>query len=434
MESNDWKAKAYGLADELKAEARRSAEASQALRSIIARLCAATTGLDPTLDPLLARLRDVARRTDDVAAIEVEVTRVADAVLRSSDAPRQETPNQRLRDLLVSTRWPESLATEIDTLKDRLADGAPANAWAEVMVRLTALIAETVRDSRDQVRAAEEFLSELTARLEELDAFMQKGSTLRDESLAGGRALDRVVREEVRGIHDTVRDATDLAELRQDVGRHLAVIEANLGSHLAAEEQRHQQARETEKALRARLDQLESEAKGLRQEVAVVQELAMVDQVTGLANRTAWDERLHQEYARWRRFKGQLSLAVFDVDNFKSINDRFGHASGDKALHVIASALRARLRQSDFIARYGGEEFAVLLIGASRVAALRVADEMRQSVSRAGLHTRNRPVELTISAGITEFAADDTPEKAFERADAALYEAKRAGKNRCVLK
>jgi diguanylate cyclase len=92
------------------------------------------------------------------------------------------------------------------------------------------------------------------------------------------------------------------------------------------------------------------------------------------------------------------------------------------------------VRQTDFIARYGGEEFAVLLIGASRVAGLRVSDEMRQAVARAGLHARNRPVEVTISCGVTEFAGEDTPEKAFERADAALYEAKRTGKNRCVLK
>ena len=434
MESNDWKAKAYGLAEELKAEAQHGAAASQALRAVIARLCAAVSGLDPALDPLLSRLRDVARRPGEVAAIEAEVTRVADAVLRSGDAPRHEIPNQRLRELLGRMRWPDTLAAEVEAFKAKLADGVAPDAWVEVMEQLTALVAETVRDSCDQIRAAEEFLTGLTARLEELDTFMQKGSLLRDQSLAGGRELGRVVRGEVQVIEDTVREATDLGQLREDVGRHVAVIESNLGAHIAAEEERHRQAHETEQALRTRLEQLESEAAGLRKEVAVVQELAMVDPVTGLPNRAAWDDRLRQEYARWRRFKGQLSLAVFDVDNFKSINDRFGHASGDKALNVIATALRSRVRQTDFIARYGGEEFAVLLIGASRVAGLRVSDEMRQAVARAGLHARNRPVEVTISCGVTEFAGEDTPEKAFERADAALYEAKRTGKNRCVLK
>jgi len=193
MESNDWKAKAYGLAEELKAEAQRGAAASQALRAVIARLCAAVSGLDPALDPLLSRLRDVARRPGEIAAIEAEVTRVADAVLRSGDAPRHEIPNQRLRELLGRMRWPDTLAAEVEAFKAKLADGVAPDAWVEVMEQLTALVAETVRDSCDQIRAAEEFLTGLTARLEELDTFMQKGSLLRDQSLAGvgGCAGDR---------------------------------------------------------------------------------------------------------------------------------------------------------------------------------------------------------------------------------------------------
>ncbi len=204
--------------------------------------------------------------------------------------------------------------------------------------------------------------------------------------------------------------------------------------HLAGEESRHREAAETESALRERLGQVEDEAAKLRQEIALVREHALVDPVTELPNRAAWDERLRQEHARWRRFGAPLSLAVFDVDNFKSINDRFGHSAGDKALRIISAALRSRLRQTDFIARYGGEEFAVLLIGATRSGALKVAEEMRLAVSRAGLHTRTRPVEVTISAGISEFEGEDTAETVFERADAALYEAKRSGKNCCVTR
>jgi diguanylate cyclase len=263
---------------------------------------------------------------------------------------------------------------------------------------------------------------------------MQRGSTLRDESLAGGRELDRAVRSQVRNIEDTVQRATELDQLRTEVGRHLAVIEARMTEHLASEEQRYREANATERALRERLGQVELEADKLRQEIALVQEHALVDAVTELPNRTAWDERLRQEHARWRRFGSPLSLAVFDVDNFKSINVRFGHAAGDKALRVIAGALRSRLRQTDFIARYGGEEFAALLIGANKAGALKVAEEMRTAVSRAGLHTRTRPVEVTISGGVSEFQGDDTPEAVFDRADAALYEAKHSGKNCCVTK
>jgi diguanylate cyclase len=486
----DWKARAQTLADELNDATRRGRETEQVLRQAISRLCVAVTGIDPSLDQRLAQLRDAARKVGDLAGVETELTRLADAVLHGGEArpvelmhrllgrlqlpaarlrrarelwneatvgkgagidelaelllagnrPESvpptpaETANQRLRDMLSQTHWPEAIAGEIDALRGRLAADAPADAWLGVVEELTALVAKTVSESHEQIRAAEEFLGELTGRLSELEAHMQRGSALRDESLAEGRELDRVVRGRVRDIEVTVEEATELDQLRTDIGRHLVAIETRMVEHLAGEEARHREAAETEVALRDRLGQVEQEAAKLRQEIALVREHALVDPVTELPNRAAWDERLRQEHARWRRFGAPLCLAVFDVDNFKSINDRFGHAAGDKALRIIASALRSRLRQTDFIARYGGEEFAVLLIGATRSGALKVAEEMRLAVARSGLHTRAKPVEVTISAGISEFEGEDTAETVFERADAALYEAKRSGKNCCVTR
>ncbi len=487
----DWKTRAQALADEVNAVTRRGRETEQVLRQAISRLCVAVTGLDPTLDSRLQQLREVTRKGGDLAAVETELSHLADAVLHGAEARPAElvhrlfgrlrlpaaqlrrarelwsdaasgrdpgaidslaqllaTPpgddgaahaaidnaNQRLREMLTHTRWPAVIADEIGVLSERLTAEAPADAWLGVVEELTALVARTVSESHEQIRAAEEFLGDLTERLRELDVHMQQGRALRDASLADGRALDRVVRGEVGEIRDSVGQATELEQLRSSVTRHLAVIEARMADHLATEEQRHRQASATEDALREQLGSLEQEAADLRREIALVQERAMVDAVTELPNRQAWDERLRQEHARWGRFGTPLTLAVFDVDDFKSINDRFGHAAGDKALRVIAQALKSRLRQTDFIARYGGEEFAVLLIGATRTGGVKVADEMRQAVARAGLHTRARPVQVTISCGIAEFQGDDTAETVFERADAALYEAKRSGKNCCVTK
>ncbi len=135
----------------------------------------------------------------------------------------------------------------------------------------------------------------------------------------------------------------------------------------------------------------------------------MLDAVTGLPNRSAYDARAHQEHARFKRFGAPLVVCVFDIDDFKAINDRFGHVAGDKALRIIGRTLEQRLRETDFIARYGGEE-------------------------SCGLHTRSKPIAVTISCGLTELRPGDTVDGAFERADSALYEAKRLGKNRCVRK
>jgi diguanylate cyclase len=126
-------------------------------------------------------------------------------------------------------------------------------------------------------------------------------------------------------------------------------------------------------------------------------------------------------------------MLVWDIDDFKSINDRFGHQAGDKALRVIAKSLQARIRVTDFIARYGGEEFVSLLCGSDGREALKVADEMRSSVEANGFHSAGKPVAVTISCGIAPFSGDDSIDAVFKRADKALYEAKKAGKNRCVL-
>ena len=499
MNDSEWKIKARLLSEKLDAEIRRFRESEELLRRTLGRVCAATQGLDPSLDPHLGRLRALVR-DKDVSAIETEVARLVEALVKAGEAPRpaelvhrllglmrlpaaqrrkaedlwhevlvspgadlparletlagliappgidataaapRETkagataPNQRLRDLLDHVRWPEAIADEIQELRERLAENAADDAWIGVVERLASLVARTVVDARDQAQAAEEFLAELSTRLKELDAHVQGSAALRCESLESGRELDRVVSNEVSGIKESVRTARELTDLRESVAAHLATIEVGMARHLAAEEDRHLKATATEQALRERLDTLEQEAVGLRQEITAAQTRAVLDAVTGLPNRSAYDARVQQEHARFKRFGTPLVLCVFDIDDFKAINDRFGHVAGDKALRVIGRTLQQRLRETDFIARYGGEEFAVLLIGAGGDAGFAVADEMRQAVAGCGLHTRNRPISVTISCGITAFRPGDAVESAFERADSALYEAKRLGKNRCVRK
>jgi diguanylate cyclase len=161
--------------------------------------------------------------------------------------------------------------------------------------------------------------------------------------------------------------------------------------------------------------------------------MALLDAVTGLPNRLAYEERMELELARWKRFDSPLTMLVWDVDDFKKINDRYGHQAGDKALRVIAQSLKARLRETDFIARFGGEEFVCLLCGAEGEEALSVAEEMRQSVESNGFHSQGKPVVVTISCGLTSFRKGDGVEQVFSRADKALYQAKRSGKNRCEL-
>jgi diguanylate cyclase (GGDEF)-like protein len=154
--------------------------------------------------------------------------------------------------------------------------------------------------------------------------------------------------------------------------------------------------------------------------------LATRDSLTGLANRRLFDESLHREVARAQRLGAPLSLLVLDVDHFKQVNDTYGHQTGDAVLREVADALVSNTKNYDVTARYGGDEFVVLLPGCTRDDAVRVAERVRAGIAHA---VDEAPV--TISAGLASLPdnASDA-ERLMAAADAALYEAKRTGRDR----
>ncbi len=165
-----------------------------------------------------------------------------------------------------------------------------------------------------------------------------------------------------------------------------------------------------------------------------VQRYATLDGLTGTFNRRHFMERAQQAYDNARRFGHALTAMMLDVDHFKRINDRHGHHVGDQVLRVLAERCRSSLRSVDLLGRYGGEEFAIVLPGATEQSAATVlAERIRHRVAEEPIQTDDGPVRVTISIGVASMDAQmRSPEDLFKRADAALYEAKQAGRNRVV--
>ncbi len=171
---------------------------------------------------------------------------------------------------------------------------------------------------------------------------------------------------------------------------------------------------------------LQRQAAELETQVAV----ARTDALTGLHNRRAFDDELSRRFAEWERRTTPFSLLMLDVDHFKKFNDTHGHQAGDQVLRDVAAALSKTTRDMDLVARYGGEEFAVILPVTSLPDALRAAERARAAVEASITRFAGADLRVTTSIGVGHISAGDSAERVVQRADEALYAAKKAGRNR----
>lgn len=165
---------------------------------------------------------------------------------------------------------------------------------------------------------------------------------------------------------------------------------------------------------------------------AKLRELATKDELTELYNRRHFLELAQVELSRVRRTRAPLSLAMIDVDHFKHVNDRFGHAAGDRALKELSLALRETVRTADVAARIGGEEFVLLLPDTGLEGALAVTERLRDRVRKSELSVEGETLKFTVSAGVAELGPDESVDSLLKRADEALYRAKAAGRDRAL--
>ncbi|TET53269.1 MAG: diguanylate cyclase [Actinobacteria bacterium] len=161
--------------------------------------------------------------------------------------------------------------------------------------------------------------------------------------------------------------------------------------------------------------------------------LAITDSLTGLFNRRQFDCIIEQERYRADRYKRPLSFALLDIDHFKMFNDTYGHQAGDIALEAIATLIRRFLRVSDTAARYGGEEIAIVLPEVDEESAFKVSDRIRRAVERYNFINKKNKRQLTVSVGLSSYPKSaDNVASLISTADAALYKAKSAGRNKVV--
>jgi len=447
----EWREKYLTAVDQLEAQTSAWTKVDDVLRRLIKRLCIAARGFDAQFDAELAHVSGVVRSPVTAEVLESLLTRLTTAVA-ALDAARAAAPPRR-QDLDAGMPAPsdsETLAeplllildrlgvadaarADLDALRAGLAQPASGTAFANALWQLGDLVAAERQRLEREKAETERVLKQVTARLADFASFLAAADAEQGESELRGLELSQQLIGEVQEIGNTVRLATSLAELQSTVKSRLESIDAQLRALRAREAARASADRERAERMRARVVELEGVTAALEKSLAREQQLATRDALTGIANRFAYDERIAQEFKRYRRFRQPLTLVAWDLDRFKMLNDSYGHRAGDRVLHAFATVLREKVRETDFVARYGGEEFVMLLVGTGATAAHAVAETIRVEIGRLGFHFRGKPVSVTASCGIAEVRDGDTPESLFDRADRALYQAKDAGRDRCIV-
>ncbi|MEM8547125.1 MAG: GGDEF domain-containing protein [Pseudomonadota bacterium] len=279
---------------------------------------------------------------------------------------------------------------------------------------------------------AERFVDEVRVALAEVAAVVSEDSAHCHEQRDASVTLQDDVDGEVQRLRTTVADSQDLATLRREVRDGFDALSARMAQFRAEEDARLDAALARNQRLRDEVGELREKTDNLKSQLAEQRSLLLLDTLTGVNSRFSYDQRIAEELARCERGEHALTYTIWDIDHFKAVNDQFGHQSGDGVLRSVAQCLVRGTRASDFVARLGGEEFVVLLPDTPADAALQLANQLREAIAATPQHPAGVDRTVTVSAGIAAWQPGDSVASLYERADAALYAAKRHGRNRCM--
>ena len=313
-----------------------------------------------------------------------------------------------IRELVIDDSW---LHGQVSAISEALS--GPLN------LRMLDDVSRQLREVIDKQSHLKRELSEAQSRLKEMLAgFIDRLSEVTGYTGDYHDLLGRSARR--------ISEATNIADLSAVVGELLTGTRQAQASALRAGQELTD--------LRERVARAEQEIERLQCELNAASLLVRHDPLTGALNRKGLTEAITREISRARRKGTSLSIALLDLDDFKKLNDDYGHNTGDDALCHLTRTVNESLRPQDVVARYGGEEFVILLPDATPEDAAAILGRLQRELSRRIFRAPNDThLPITFSAGITLLSPEEDPEAAIARADEAMYAAKRAGKNRVLI-
>jgi len=287
-----------------------------------------------------------------------------------------------------------------------------------------------MNEERNQIT---DFISEIESNLMEIERHSLNWIKTDQNSHTASASFQRIIETHVEDMKKSAQLSSTLAEFKSLVISRLAYIREALEQKRKAEALREETLNGEVENLQQSLQRMKKEIDQVQEKRKALEKEVLIDQLTGIANRRALKQRAKEEIQRYHRYHQNFSVLLFDIDHFKSVNDRFGHWAGDKCLKELIKRIRPMLRETDFLARWGGEEFVILFPGIDLDSAFGVAERLRRAIENTRFLYHKQEIGVTVSIGATEVRPEDQNlEMLFNRTDKAMYDAKKKGRNTVV--
>lgn len=289
-----------------------------------------------------------------------------------------------------------------------------------------------VADFKDEHHSAKTFLTTLSAALSNVQDAVADTVSIQEDSTKTNEKINNKLQSQLLDMTDSVESALSLKEVKEDINEKLQFIAQTLNQKTKFEQKSHQELSAKLKEMSAKVEHLEVQSKIFEENLAEQQRRSMQDSLTKLSNRAAFDDCITKAMVRFHHKPFELALVVLDIDDFKKINDTYGHTAGDKTLQVIANTIVKNVSKGAFVGRYGGEEFVLVYSKTKELELIKELNTLNKKIAHLPFKFKNNKVSITLSIGATHIKAEDNIHTAFERADEAMYTAKNNGKNQVI--
>ncbi|MGL4613951.1 MAG: diguanylate cyclase domain-containing protein [Shewanella sp.] len=344
--------------------------------------------------------------------------------------PKHRQFAHELAQLISEIEFRKDQREQVIIIKEVLASDIDIDALIESYQTILSLLLDNIVQEKS---ASQEFLFALNDTLTTVREVLSESYNQYQRSFQLQTQLNREINSRVDNAAEIIADTENMLDLKAKLTEELRSIRAAMYRKETLEQREQSIQRKSMEAMYKELNELNTEANTYKERLFEQQKLNLLDSLTQLPNRAALEERMELEYRNYQRHKNTLWIAVADIDHFKSINDNFGHSTGDKALQVIAMALKNSLRDTEFVARYGGEEFVLLLPDIGNTDIAQLLNRVREKVKNIPFKFKNHRITVTVSIGAAKVMENELIHETFERADAALYKAKHESRDRVVI-